>query len=349
MKDKRSKHCSVATALILVLSILLTGCSTEKSILENTAEGHIPTPLEAYNGNEGMVAEDEKYYYLATTFRLYAIDKETWEVQKACRDAMCSHKMDCTYSGMPESVVNVGGNIFLTYSPSSNYFSEHQLYRLNPLSMELEAVYEDEFDIGGLQNYEDQLLYAWLDNESAKSGVKLLNPETGASVQIADKSARIRYDDSYFYINTANECALYRLSKDLQNRELLSSDIVSAIQLDGEYLYYTYYDAENAVITLGRMTKDGKETESLVPGVWNWFHVYQGKVYYTDQKTNDLFVMDLKTRESTRLAEKITFMFYLLPGADKLIINQDGTYSCMNLDGSGLKELFYEPSEFTYR
>ncbi len=350
MKKKRSSR-GFAAVLLMMLSILLTGCSGEKPILENMNREHIPTALEVYNGNGGMVAEDEQYYYLVTAFRLYAIHKETWEVQKACRDAMCAHDMDCAYSGMPVSVVNVNGNMLLAYSNRGidNYYDEKSLYRLDTLTMELEEVYQNEFTLSGLQNCEEQLIYSWYDNEGAKSGTRLLNLHTGENIQLADKGARIRYDDSYFYINTINEGGLYRLSRDMQEKVLLDNRQVSAMQLEGEYVYYTYYDPEYAAVTLGRMTKDRKEMEVLVPGVWNWFHVYQGKVYYTEQKTNNLCVLNLETEENACLAENVTFMFYLLPGADKLIINQDGTYSSMNLDGSGLKELFYEPSEFTSR
>ncbi len=349
MQQKRRKIRFGAVVLILAALLLSAGCRGEKPVLENTGEGYAPSALAEYGGNEGRIAEDDRFYYLLTDFRLYLIDKNTWEVQKACRDAMCAHEGTCAYSGMPEYVINVNGNILLTYKNMLGYFNENVIYRLNPVTLQLDEVYESESMMGSLKNYEDQLAYNWIDQETSKSGTCLLNPWTGECTELSDKAARVRYDDSYFYLNTVNDGGLYRLSRDLQDMKLLDSNQVSAVQLDGDYLYYTYYDSEYAAVTLGRMAKDTQEVEMLVPDVWNWFHVYQGKVYYTDQKADDLLVLNLDTGESRVLAEKVSLMFYLIPGEDKLIINQDGTYSCMNLDGSGLKELLYESSEFSYR
>ena len=91
-----------------------------------------------------------------------------------------------------------------------------------------------------------------------------------------------------------------------------------------------------------KMDKDGTEKELLLKNV-SLFEVYEGHIFYLrEQKQQDcmeLYRYDCPTGEEFLIAEQVDYEFYILPGAERLVIRRGDEYSTIRFDGSDLQTL----------
>ncbi|MBQ7431949.1 MAG: hypothetical protein IJV50_00545 [Lachnospiraceae bacterium] len=311
---------------------VLGGCQQAGTI--HAVKERKSTELEQYYGNCGSLAEDDSSYYLVSEdSRLYVIDKEIFAVRPACRDALCLHDGGCAYSGKVDSVVNVQGQIFVSFAGMAECYEPNSIYCLNPITLTASKVYEAKQPIMILQNDRDHLRCTWQSVDGSQSGVWSIYPQTGERTELLDEYmyALSGQNDQYLYAVNQDGIAL-QIDLDTGEKKRISPLKLNNIQLDQGNLYAEWYNGEQGWIELIQLGADGQKAETLLTNVYSC-QVWQGRVFYQNGD-NALAVYDIATDQAQVLLENISPRFYVLPGAEKLIAIQENRYICMNMDGS---------------
>lgn len=330
--------------LLTVCLFLLSGCQTARTDSQpaEEAEVHEPLPMETFMGNRGRVTEDENYYYILTNGHLHLIDKNTWQVEKACWDPLCSHDGSCLYSGWLDSIINVQGEILGIFSPFSDYYDLNTIYRINTKDMVAEKYLTLDNRVGKLSILDGtSAAYYWSDDVENEGGYGLLQVKKKELEPMSGNILQMYMDDDWYYI-LEQGMRFYRVNRTTLQQMPLASLIGGSFVIEGDRIYYPFYDAKKRQIDLYKMDKDGTEKELLLKNV-SLFEVYEGHIFYLrEQKQQDcmeLYRYDCPTGEEFLIAEQVDYEFYILPGAERLVIRRGDEYSTIRFDGSDLQTL----------
>lgn len=168
-------------------------------------------------------------------------------------------------------------------------------------------------------------------NQPSNPGVSVNNSYT-TYVGNANLEGKVLIDGDTIYM-TNNDGYLVSMDKEFNNSKVLLEEAVSYITVYKDKLYFA--DSHNY---LSMMDKDGKNKEILVQKAVYYVLLKDDKLYYQlDPDKESLYVMDLNTKEATKLNDCRSYN----PNVSEDSIyysSTDGIY-VMGLDGSDDKRI----------
>jgi hypothetical protein len=307
----KAKNIIILIVIILLFGILLFLGARSRFIPDN-APGTVGNTAGNLN-NEGLFCEDEGMVYFANPYdnwQLYSMTpdgsniKEVWDVP--VRYINAAGKFLYYYQDADSANKGFGylGNMFGIYRIKKDGTNNKSLDKIPSGILKLidNSLYYQHFD-----NTEGMSLYQMnLDGSKKTMAIEAIvnpacsidsviyyaNTEEGFILSAYDtqlkridtiyegKLYNPIYQDSYmYYMNVADDYALYRYDMNDGSIEKLTADRVDTYNICNDYIYYQKNDA--AEPALMRMRPDGSEVEIVAEGNYSNINITSVYTYFT--------------------------------------------------------------------
>lgn len=136
-------------------------------------------------------------------------------------------------------------------------------------------------------NVDGGYLYGIIEDEDSSYKYNLIKVKTNGKkqeklVKDVDMSTPITVVDGWVYYGKDDN--FYKIKTNGKDREKISSKKVLSYQIEGKWIYYSYY--KDGEIIIAKMKTNGEDNQKMIDEVSSSFFVDGGKVYYIEAKHN---------------------------------------------------------------